>query len=236
MRLFWQILGVVVLVGLIWALLVGLGVTRSFKRHKTDKKTYVLDDFEYPNDDLDWWTGGYVNVESAKENQTHGKRSAKATFLLAAQFYPTPTVGVSIPQSGVSATSSTPVPAPEAGVSWSPSLTLSNTSVTKLNKYDWSEFTTLKLDVFNPQDQAVTCHLKVVDGRSFQHELPTVLIPKKVTNISLPLEDLVKDRMDLTSIQSLTFWVDTGKASKPVEVYLDYLRLDQEPVAAAPKK
>jgi hypothetical protein len=234
MRLFWRILGIAVLIGLIYALLVGLGVTRSFKRHKTDKKTFVLDDFEYPNDDLDWWTGGYVNLESAKENQTHGKRSAKATFLIASQFYPVPTAGVSLAPAGVSLASTTPVPAPTAGVSWSPSITLSNNSVTKLNKYDWSEFTTLKLDVFNPQDQAVTYHLKVVDGRSFQHEQANILTPKKVTNISFPLEDLAKDRMDLSSIQSLTFWVDIGKAAKPVEIYLDYLRLDQEP--ASPKK
>src|SRR5580658_4280071 len=86
------ILGFLLLAGvLLYVLAMGFGLTRSFKHHKSSVKTQVITDFEYPDDDLQWNTGGYVKMEEATENKTHGKYCAKLTFLLENQFFPVPT-------------------------------------------------------------------------------------------------------------------------------------------------
>lgn len=214
-----QILGVILVLVLLYLAAVGLGLTRSFKRHKDAKKAMVIDDFEYENDDFDWTTGGYVKIEPSKENQTHGKMSAKATFLLSSQFFPTPT----------------------PGVAWQPQMILDTNSVTRLSVFEWQEYTSLKLDVFNPQDQPVTYHIQVADSRSYVYDASGSLTPKKVTNIAIPLDELIQKRLDLTSIRSFKFSVDTASAAQPVVVYLDYLRLEgdssiPQAAPAAPQK
>jgi hypothetical protein len=211
MRVFLWILGVIAALALIYVLFVGLGLAHMFKSHKQLKKILVLNDFEYPDTDLDWTTGGYVKVETSTENQTHGKRSAEATYLLPTEFFPQPT--------------------PQA--TWEPSMVLSTDSVTKIPLDDWTGFTTLNVDAFNPQDQPITYHLAVADGRSFQYETSGVLTPKKVTNVSVSLSDLTLARMDLSAIRSLSLAVDTQGNTLPVQVYWDYLRLEevlQQPV------
>lgn len=208
-----QILGVLLVLSLLYAIVVGLGLTRSFKRHKDTKKIQVINDFEYVNDDFDWTTGGYVKIEPTKENLTHGKQSAKVTFLLAGQFFSTPT----------------------PDVVWQPQLILDTYSITKLSVFEWQDFGNLKWDVFNPQDQPVTYHAQIADARSFVYETSGSLTPKKVTNISVDLGDLIHDRLDLVNIRSFKFWVDTIGATQPVVVYLDYLRLEGEPAPAKKK-
>jgi hypothetical protein len=211
MRVFLWILGVIAALALVYVLFVGLGLAHMFKSHKQLKKILVLNDFEYPDTDLDWTTGGYVKVETSTENQTHGKRSAEATYLLPTEFFPQPT--------------------PQA--TWEPSMVLSTDSVTKIPLDDWTGFTTLNVDAFNPQDQPITYHLAVADGRSFQYETSGVLTPKKVTNVSVSLSDLALARMDLSAIRSLSLAVDTQGNTLPVQVYWDYLRLEevlQQPV------
>jgi hypothetical protein len=215
------ILGVILLIGvLIYILMTGLGLTRSFKRHKNTLKTQIITDFEYPNDDLDWTTGGYVNLESSTENKTHGKYSAKATFLLANQFFATPTP---------SAPSQIPIPT----ATWQPEIALDTTSITQLKVYEWQEYADLKMDIFNAQDQPVTYHLQIADSRAFVYETSGVMTPKKVTNVSIPLDQLLSQRLHLTNIRSLRFWVDTAGFTQPVVVYLDYIRLEGD--ATAPK-
>src|SRR6185369_7218920 len=91
MRRVLQILGVLLALGLLYAVATGLGLTGKFKHRKDTKGALVLDDFEYTRDDFDWSTGGYVKVEPSTQNQTHGKMCAKATFLLSSQFMPVPT-------------------------------------------------------------------------------------------------------------------------------------------------
>ena len=213
MRRTMQILGVLLVLSLIYAIVVGLGLTRSFKRHKDTKKIQIINDFEYDMDDFDWTTGGYAKMEPSKENQTHGKKSAKATFLLAGQFFSTPTLDVV----------------------WQPQLILDTNSVTKLSVFEWQEFGALKWDVYNPQDQPVTYHAQVADARSFVYETSGTLTPKKVTNISVDLDELLQNRLDLTNIRSFKFWVDTMGATQPVVVYLDYLRLEGEPAPVKKK-
>jgi hypothetical protein len=218
-----QILGILLVIGLIYAVMVGLGLTRNFKRHKDAKKAMVINDFEYPNDDLDWTTGGYVKLETSTENQTHGKHSAKATFLLRSMFFPTPTPGMG-----------QLTPAPTS--SWRPSLVLDTNSPTRLNVYDWSEYGSFKMDVFNFQDQPITWHAQIVDGRAFRYDDATgILTPKKVTNIEIPLEELINKRLDLTSIRSFSFWVDEAGMTQPPVVFLDYLRLEGEPAPVKKK-
>ncbi len=214
MQRFWQIIGILVVIGLIYAVMVGLGITRSFKHKKETKKVMVINDFEHPNYDLDWGTGGYVKVESTTDNQTHGKKAMKATFLLENQFFPTPT----------------------PGNNWRPTLTLDTNSPTPLNVYDWSEYSNLMVDVFNPQDQPLTWHIQVADGRAFVDDQATgVLIPKKVTNIDVPFDELIKNRLDLTSIRSFSFWVDTAGLTTPPVIFMDYLRLEGD-LAPLPAK
>ncbi|HVM33083.1 MAG TPA: hypothetical protein VMU88_08115 [bacterium] len=260
MRLFSRILGIGLILALVYFLLVGLGLTHLFKGHKQLKKILVLNDFEYPDTDLDWTTGGYVNVESSTDNLTHGKRSAKASYLLSSQFKteptavpteppaPAPTVAAPVKAAKGKAKKgraaaptptplpeNTPVPVAMATPNWLPGMVLSTDSVTKIPLVDWTGFTTLNVDAFNPQDRPVTYHLEVADGRAFQYKSSGVLTPKKVTNVSVNLDDIAQARLDLSAIRSLSLAVECQGNSLPVVVYWDYLRLEQVPTAA-PKK
>jgi hypothetical protein len=102
-----------------------------------------------------------------------------------------------------------------------------------LRVYDWSEYDSLNLDAFNPQDQPVTWHIKIADSKSFTHESWGVLAPKKVSNLAVTFADLTPERLDLTNMRSIQFWVDTGGFTQAPVVYLDYLRLEG---ALAPAK
>ena len=256
MRLFWRILGIGAILALIYILFVGLGLTHLFKTHKQLKKILVLNDFEYSDTDLDWTTGGYVNIEGSTENQTHGKHSLKASYLLPSQFMTMPTAtplapvmaptAVPAPKVKTKSKGKGPQPTPTQApvnspmpttkpATWLPAMVLSTDSVTKIPLVDWTGFTTLNVDAFNPQDHPVTYHLEVADGRSFQYKTSGELAPKKVTNLSIPLEDIAGARLDLSTIRSLSLAVDTRGNSLPVQVYWDYLRLE-EVLAPAPKK
>jgi hypothetical protein len=256
MRLFWRILGIGAVLALIYILFVGLGLTHLFKTHKQLKKILVLNDFEYSESDLDWTTGGYVTIESSTENQTHGKHSLKASYLLPSQFMTMPTAtpvpavmaptAPAAPKAKTKSKGKGPRPTPtEAPVdtpaptakpaTWLPAMVLSTDSVTQMPLVDWTGFTTLNVDAFNPQDHPVTYHLEVADGRAFQYQTSGELAPKKVTNVSIPLDDIAQARLDLSAIRSLSLSVDVRGNTVPVQVYWDYLRLE-EVLAPAPKK
>ena len=118
---------------------------------------------------------------------------------------------------------------------WLPAMVLSTDSVTQIPLVDWTGFTTLNVDAFNPQDHPVTYTLEVADGRAFQYKTSGELAPKKVTNVSVPLDDIAAARLDLSAIRSLSLSVDVRGNTVPVQVYWDYLRLEQV-LATAPKK
>lgn len=216
MRLFLIILAAVVL---LYLTLMGFGVIHAGfpfgKKHGLVKKTIMLDDFEDADNDFDWFTGGYAKLEQSTQNTTHGKHSAKVTFYTRDQFQTVPT-----PLPGI-----TPTPQP----TWQPQIVMNTHSVTKLPVFDWQDFTSLKLDVFNSMDQPVTYHLKLSDSKTFSHETSGVMLSKKVTNISVLMDDLSQDRMDLSNMDSIQFWVDMAGATQPVSVYLDNLRLEFDP-------
>jgi hypothetical protein len=200
------ILIVLIAAGLIYALAAGLGLTHGKKKGLV-KKITVLDDFEDADNDLDWFTGGYAKIEQSNQNQTHGKHSAKVTFYTPNQFVATPT----------------------PAATWQPEIVMDTHSVTKLPVFEWQDYTSLKVDVFNPQDQPVTYHLKLTDSKSFNYETNGVMLSKKVTNIAVPLDDLSQARMDISSMSSIQFWVDMTGSTQPVSVYIDYLRLEFDP-------
>lgn len=220
----------VVIAAVLYALIVGLGLTRSFKRAKVLVKTQVINDFEYVRDDFDWATGGYVKIEPSEENPTKGKLCAKVTFFPASQFYPTPAPGA------MPSNSSQVFYSPEGKAAWRPQMTIDTTSVTKLEVYEWQEYLQFKMDVFNPEEYPLTYHLQIADAQSFTFETSGDLMAKKVTNIEVPLEGLIERRLDLTSIRSLRFWVEPMDLSRPAVVYLDNLRLEGELLANAKKR
>jgi hypothetical protein len=213
MRRFFQILIVIVVLVIVYFLASGLGLTRRLKHPKETKVMKVINDFEYERYDYEWTTNGYGKMEPSTENPVHGKRCAKVTFFLPSQFMATPS----------------------AAASWVPQLILDTRSITKLDVYDWTGFTTLNLDVLNPQDKPVSYFIRIADSHTFTYDHSDLLTSKKVTNIAIPLEELIDKRLDLANIRSFKFWVDTTGATLPVIVYLDYLRLEQEKVAQ-PKK
>jgi hypothetical protein len=208
-----RLLLIVLAVLFVYMLLVGLGLT-GHKRGKIPKRVLVMNDFEDPSNDLQWFSGGYVLMETSTENLTHARRSAQATFLLARQFFPTPT----------------------PGMLWQPSLKLSHHSVTPLEVEDWTGYDTLNLDVYNPADAPVSAMLTVTDAKGFEYASPLLFLPKKVTNAAVSLSLLKKERLDLTSVDSLTLIPDVSASAEPVELYLDYLRLEGEPIVPQKKK
>jgi hypothetical protein len=212
MRRALKVLGVLLALFLLYTIAVGLGLTSVFKGKKSKVKVEVLNDFERPGEDLFWSTGGYITLETASENQTHGRRSMKATFLLPAQFIPTPT----------------------PTLAWAPSMRLGFDTVTPLTKNNWSKFTSLNLDVFNNEEKMLNYTLKVDDGKGYTFSWAGQLLPKRVTNISVNLDDLKTARMDLTVIRAISFSVEVTGAAKPVVVYLDYLRLEGPADGAKP--
>jgi hypothetical protein len=197
---------ILVAAALIYALAAGLGLTHGRKKGLA-KKITVIDDFEDADNDFDWFTGGYAKLEQSNQNQSHGKHSAKVTFYTPNQFVATPT----------------------PTETWQPEIVMDTRSVTKLPVFEWQDYTSLKMDVFNPQDQPVTYHLKLTDAKSFNYETNGVMLSKKVTNIAVPLDNLSQARMDLSSMSSIQFWVDMTGATQPVSVYIDYLRLEFDP-------
>lgn len=238
-----QILGIILALVLIYAVLAGLGLTHGFKGRKAVAKMQVITDFEDSTDDFDWTTGGYVKVEPSTENKTHGKYSAKATFLLAGQFLPNATpVYPATPIAGspqavptaAPATNTTPGPVPTPSPTWQPEMVLDVNSITPLKAFEWQEYADLKMDVFNDQTQPVTCHVQIGDSHAYLFDHTESLTPKKVTNISIPLDELTKNRLDLGNIRSFRFWVDTAGATQPVIVYLDYIRLEGDATAPRP--
>jgi hypothetical protein len=214
MRRFFQILAIILAVVLIYFLAVGLGLTKRFKPRKETKIMKVINDFEYVRYDYDWTTNGYGKMEPSTENPVHGKRCAKATFLLPSQFMATPT----------------------PGTKWFPQLVLDTQSITKLNVYDWTGYTSLNLDVLNPVDKPVSYFIQVADSHTFTFDSSGPLTPKKVTNIEIPLQELIDKRLDLTNINSFKFWVDTTGNTLPAVVFLDYLRLEENKIAQPKKK
>ena len=214
MRRFFQILIIIVILVAVYLLAVGLGLTKRLKRPKETKIMKVINDFEYERYDYDWTTNGYGKMEPSTENPVHGKRCAKVTFFIPSQFMATPS----------------------ASVSWFPQMILDTQSVTKLDVYDWTGFTNLCLDVLNPEDKPVSYFILISDSHTFRYDKSDALTPKKVTNIKIPLEELIDKRMDLTNINSFKFWVDTTGNTLPAIVYLDYLRLEQDKTAQPKKK
>ena len=213
---------VIIAAGLIYAIAAGLGLTQ-IRKHGLVKKTTVMDDFEDESNDLDWSTGGYAQIEQSAQNQTHGKHSAKVTFFAWNQFHAAPTPQVQATPAPLD--QSSPVPQP----TWQPEMVMDAHSVTKLPVIDWKDYTSLKLDALNPQAQPVTYHLKLTDSKAYSHTASGVMLSKKVTNISVLLDELSQDRLDLSSMSSIQFWVDMTGATQPVSVYLDYLRLEFDP-------
>jgi hypothetical protein len=201
-----KILGVILALALIYAIVTGLGLTRLFKARRGAVKTLMITDFEDPQNDFDWTTGGYAKMEPSKDNKTHGKYSAKVTFLLSSQFYPAPT--------------------PPPDNTWQPEVILDLDSITQLKAYEWGDYAEFKMDVFNPQAEPLNYHIQVVDSKSYVYEYPGTLTPMKVTNISFPLLNLIQARLDLSNIRSLRFWVDMTGATEPLVVYLDNIRLE----------
>ena len=214
MRRTWvRVLIILLAIAFVYVVLLGLGLT-GHKRGKAPKRVEVLNDFEDPTTDLQWDNGGYVPVETSTENLTHGKRSAHMTFLLPQQFFPTPT----------------------PGIEWKPTVKISHKTVTELTQYDWSDWDTLNVDVFNPGDTPVSAVLSVTDAKGFKCDAPLVFLPKKVSNAAVSISVLKKERLDLTSIDSLSIQPDVSNAKEPVELYFDYLRLEGEPVVPSKKK
>ncbi|HUO58865.1 MAG TPA: hypothetical protein VMV05_11880 [bacterium] len=223
MRRFMQILTILLVVGLVWALFTGLGLGKAFKRSKMMVKTHVINDFEYPNfpnDDYGWTTGEYAKIEPSTENQSHGKRCAKVSFYATRQFYPTP-----VP--GVDPMNSSHIFYTQAGQgNWRPEIILDTESVTKLTTYVWEDYTDFKFDAYNPYDSPVTYHLQVADSHTFVYESSGPLTPKKVTNIDIPLEDMAAVRLDLANIRSIKISADMNGAPDPLILFIDYLRLE----------
>ncbi|HVZ79318.1 MAG TPA: hypothetical protein VHE12_00805 [bacterium] len=244
--------------GVLYLIAAGLGLTRGLGKRHVEAKSQMINDFERPQWDYDWTTGGYVQIEPSTENKTHGKYAAKATFLLFNQFYSTPTPNPALTSDASMGDTPTPLPtatptqtptggkkqvalavAPPASpvptppIAWRPEMVLENRSPTQLGVYEWQDYANLKLDVFDPQDQPVSWFIQIADSRGYVYTASGSLLPRKVNNLVLPLGETAASRIDLSNIRSFHFGLDLSGAAQPLVVYLDNLRLDGD--AKAPK-
>jgi hypothetical protein len=208
-----RILAVILILALLFLGARGLGLANVFKRNKPAKKTLMLDDFE-KNRNLDddvnlgWTTDGYVNIVASTEKMTHGKRSAMAVFLPENQFAPVPT----------------------PGINWAPQMILDTHSVKEFTypEYEWQDYASVKIDVYNPQDRPVTYKIQIVDSHSYTYEKSGPLTVSVFNNLEIPITDLAAERLDTADIWSFRFGADMSGTTTPVTLFLDNLRLEGE--------
>jgi hypothetical protein len=187
------------------------------------RKVFVLNSFEGRSECL-VGVDGYSLVERSTQKVSDGDHSLRAEFLLRAQFYSTPTPQATPYQPPLTGT---PTATPTATPPWRPRVLVGMGAATALRTQDFSNYRSLKLDVFNPEERPINGMLEIGDSRGYVFVLPAVgLEGQKVTTLGADLPDLAAQDLDLTRIRHVAFHVDVaGRGSAPV-LYLDYLRLE----------
>ena len=100
---------------------------------------------------------------------------------------------------------------------------------------EWQDYGSFKMDIYNPQNNPVTYDLQISDSHSYVYEKTDTLKAKGFTNLEIPLDEMLKTRLDLKNIWALRFGVDMTGAADPVTLFLDNIRLDGDRAATAQK-
>lgn len=193
----------------------------------SQNKPRILNSFETKKE-CQVLVGGYTEIEQSTQPVSHGKFSLKAVFLLRSQFYPSPNPEPTPLLNQKSnntdkkpAITSTPRPA------WKPRILWGQGSVVRLPITNWSEFRSLKLDIFNPDKRAINVTLEIADSRGFVFMIPAGGLPgEKISVVGADLKDLADQDLDLTRIRHVALHVDVTGRGTPPTLYLDFLRLE----------
>jgi len=216
----------------------------------------LLDGFEDAEKDFGWETQGYVVLKPSLEHATGGQGACQAVFTVPSDFKTaksasdlslTPiyteaqvlnlTAGAKTSKTSLSPlTVTAAVLAANPATVWTPSMTLSWNTLTRLSQYDWSGYAFLTLSVFNPQKKGVGLGLKILDGKGYEFRYLFPLPAQKQTAAKLALQSVADQRLDLHNVQAVTFFVDSAKEDKDVTLYMDDLTLVPVEKTAPPKK
>ena len=99
-------------------------------------------------------------------------------------------------------------------------------------KSDWSEYKQFKMEVFNPDKDKITFHIRIDDKKSgweYAHRFDKTFILEKGENrISIPLSSLKTNiggrPMDLKNIKRLMIFIPNNQKNR--ELYIDNIRLE----------
>lgn len=188
-------------------------------------KPRILNSFETKKE-CQVLVGGYTEIEWSTQPVSHGKHSLRAVFLLRSQFYPSPSpVPTPLLKGKPKKPDQNPTPTPRPA--WKPRILWGQGSVVGLPITNWSEFRSLKLDVFNPDKRAINVTLEIADSRGFVFMIPAGGLPgNKITEVGADLKDLADQDLDTTQIRHVALHVDVTGRGTPPTLYLDYLRLE----------
>lgn len=157
--------------------------------------------------DFDWETNGYVKLEQFKKYATNGKHSAQATF--------------SIPTDFQSITTNTK----ENKVNeWIAGITMSISTLTKLKVTDWSKYKKFGVDIYVPDNKEREFFIKLIDNYGNQY-----ITSKQIKNGKNKLEIFINEvkaaRINISSIVTLSLYLNTNSEEKDVILYIDNVRL-----------
>lgn len=104
----------------------------------------------------------------------------------------------------------------------------------KISKFDpdWSNFSVLRAEIYNPQNDSLVLHLRVDDLRGSQPYADRfnsrMRLPPGWTHFVLPLDSLItsgtRRKMNHASIEKIDFFIP--QPTEPVTLFFDHLRLE----------
>ncbi|MFP4466352.1 MAG: hypothetical protein ACLFP1_04810 [Candidatus Goldiibacteriota bacterium] len=149
-------------------------------------------------------TNGYVELSQSRKNRSNGRYSAKAVFSTPAAF---------VPESELKNIKT-----------WESPITQNINTLTELEKTDWSPYRVFLADVFSEEEKTRDFYVNFVDSQGKEYTTAHT-IEQGRNRIEVPLEEVSKNRVDLSNIVSLSLYLDTKDEPEDVILYIDYIRI-----------
>lgn len=160
----------------------------------------------YHGDDFGWETGGYVDMEPWQKFSTQGKNCAKVRF--------------TVPGDYKSLSQTARLTSWEAGMKLSPS------TPTRLSTTDWSSYTVVAVDFYNPEPREYQAMIRVTDSHSNMTVTAGLIRGAAKSTVAMSVTQLAAARVDVRDIKILAIFLDTLREKTDPVLYMDNVRLD----------